>query len=97
MDDAADAEMRAMGRPHANADAAKKSCAPLLPATDCPVLIGIDAIAAWLGIGRGRCRGLVDSGVLPTFRLPGRSFRCALKTEIAEAMQQYAAKAKFPK
>ena len=64
--------------------------APILPAADCPVLIGVDQIAAWLGISRGRCRGLVDDGAVPTFRLPGRSMRCALKSAIGAAMAEYA-------
>jgi hypothetical protein len=63
---------------------------PALPAIDCPVLIGLDSIAAWLGISRGRCRGLVDDGAVPTFRLPGRSVRCALKSDVAAKMQEYA-------
>jgi hypothetical protein len=64
--------------------------APILPAPDCDVLIGLDSIAAWLGISRGQCRGLVDDGAVPTFRLPGRSTRCALKSAIGAAMQEYA-------
>jgi hypothetical protein len=64
---------------------------PALPAPDCPVLIGLDAIAAWLGISRGRCRGLVADGTIPTFRLPGRSTtRVALKVAIGAAMLEYA-------
>jgi hypothetical protein len=63
--------------------------APILPADDCPVLIGIDVIAAWIGISRGRCRGLVDDGAIPTFRLPGRSVRCALKSAIGAVMEEY--------
>jgi hypothetical protein len=63
---------------------------PALPAADCPVLIGPDAIAAWLGISRGRCRGMIADASLPTFRLPGRSVRCALKSAIAEAFEEYA-------
>jgi hypothetical protein len=35
---------------------------PNLPAADCPVLIGLDCIAAWLGVSRGRCRGPIDDG-----------------------------------
>ena len=64
---------------------------PALPAADCPVLIGVEQIAAWLGISRGRCRGLVDDAVIPTFRLPSRSTRCALKSEIGAAMLEHAA------
>ena len=60
------------------------------PGIDCPVLIGVDQIAAWLGISRGRCRGLVDDGTLPTFTMPGRATRCALKAAIGAAMQEYA-------
>jgi hypothetical protein len=63
---------------------------PILPATDCDVLIGVGTIAAWLGISRGRCRGLVDDGAIPTFRLPGRCTTCALKGAIGAAMAEYA-------
>jgi hypothetical protein len=62
---------------------------PTLPAADCPVLIGVDQIAAWLGISRGRCRGLVDDGAIPTFRLPGRCTTCALKSAIGAVMEEY--------
>ena len=75
----------------AMADAAQPD-APILPAIDCPVLIGVDQIAAWLGISRGRCRGLVDDGAIPTFRLPGRFVRCALKSAIGAAMVEYASR-----
>jgi hypothetical protein len=62
---------------------------PALPAIDSPVLIGLDQIAAWLGISRGRCRGLVDDGTLPTFTMPGRATRCALKASIGAVMEEY--------
>jgi hypothetical protein len=62
---------------------------PSLPADDCPVLIGVDQIAAWLGISRGRCRGLVDDGTLPTFTMPGRATRCALKASVGAVMEEY--------
>jgi hypothetical protein len=74
--------------------------APALPAIDCPVLIGVDQIAVWLGISRGRCRGLVDDGTLPTFTMPGRATRCALKASIAAKLEEYSrrpsAAAKWP-
>jgi hypothetical protein len=73
-----------------DAGATEKNSLRPVPASDCPVLIGIDSIAGWLAISRGRCRGLIDDGVLPTFRLPGRSVRAALKTEIAAAMLEHA-------
>ena len=53
------------------------------------LLIGVDQIAAWLGITRGRCRGLVDDGTLPTFTMPGRATRCALKASIGAVMEEY--------
>jgi hypothetical protein len=62
---------------------------PNLPADDCPVLIGVEQIAAWLNISRGRCRGLVDDGTLPTFTMPGRATRCALKASIGAVMEEY--------
>jgi excisionase family DNA binding protein len=63
--------------------------APSLPAADCPVLIGVDQIAAWLGISRGRARGMIADGSLPTWRWPGRSVRCALKGAIGAVMEEY--------
>jgi hypothetical protein len=75
----------------AMADAAP-SAEPALPAIDSPVLIGLDQIAAWLGISRGRCRGLVDDGTLPTFTMPGRATRCALKASIGAVMEEYASR-----
>jgi excisionase family DNA binding protein len=64
--------------------------APNLPAADCPVLIGVEQIAAWLNISRGRTRGMIADGSLPTWRWPGRSVRCALKAAIGAAVQEYA-------
>jgi hypothetical protein len=69
--------------------AAAPAAEPALSAPDCPVLIGLDCIAAWLGISRGRCRGLVDDGTIPTFRLPGRCTTCALKSAIGAVMEEY--------
>jgi excisionase family DNA binding protein len=64
--------------------------APNLPAPDCPVLIGVEQIAAWLNISRGRTRGMIADGSLPTWRWPGRSVRCALKSAIGAAVQEHA-------
>lgn len=40
---------------------------------------------------------VLDGGALPTFRLPDRSFRVALKSQIVAAMEEYAEKAKLRK
>jgi len=71
------------------ADAAPPAT-PNLPADDCPVLIGVEQIAAWLNISRGRTRGMIADGSLPTWRWPGRSVRCALKSAIGAAVQEHA-------
>ena len=56
--------------------------APALPAPDCDVLYGLSAIATWLGMSVQQCRPLVADGLIPTFRPPGRTTRCALKSAI---------------
>jgi hypothetical protein len=65
---------------------------PAPPAIDCPVLIGVDQIAAWLRISEGRCRGMIADGTVPTFRWPNRSVRCALKSAINAAVLEYASR-----
>jgi hypothetical protein len=88
---ARDPLMTGGSRVAAQTGAAKKIRADdsVLPAIDCPVLIGAAAIAAWLGIRPGRCRGMIEDGSLPTFRLPGRAVRCALKSSIITAFEEH--------
>jgi hypothetical protein len=60
----------------------KKGRVAELSAVDCEALFGIAMIASWLGLSVGAARGLIDSGLLPTFRPPGRTTRCACKSEL---------------
>jgi ascorbate-specific PTS system EIIC-type component UlaA len=85
--------MSSIGRPlHEKTDAGKKiSAAPSAePAIDCNVLFGIGAIARWMGLTSGRVKQLIDAEIIPTFKPPGRSSRCALKSAINEAFAEYA-------
>ncbi|SHM06788.1 hypothetical protein SAMN05444159_7585 [Bradyrhizobium lablabi] len=86
--------MTSLGEPlDAKTDAEKKIAPrdePALPAIDCDVLFGLGAIARWLGITVGQAKALVDDGTVPTFKPPGRSARCALKSAINEAFAEYA-------
>jgi hypothetical protein len=66
------------------------AAAPILPADDCNVLVGISAIARWLGVTAGQAKSLVDDGTVPSFKPPGRTARCALKSAINAAMAEYA-------
>jgi hypothetical protein len=71
-----------------------------LPAIDCDVLFGISAIARWMGVTVGQAKSLVDDELIPTFSPPGRTARCALKSELNETFREYAnrpgARAKAP-
>jgi hypothetical protein len=77
-------------RPNEKAGAEKKSCEPALPAADCDVLYGVGTIARWLGMTRGQAKPLIDDGTIPTFRPPGHTARCALKSEINAAFREHA-------
>jgi len=81
------------------ADAAA-SDEPALPAIDAELLYGVAMIGRWLGLSEGQAKALVDDGSIPTFRMPGRSARCALKSELNETFREYAnrpgARAKAP-
>jgi len=35
-------------------------------------------------------KALIDDGTIPTFRLPGRSVRCAIKSELNATIREYA-------
>jgi hypothetical protein len=85
--------MSSIGRPlHEKTDAEKKfSAAPRDdPAIDCNVLVGVSAIARWMGMTYGQAKQLIDAEIIPTFKPPGRSSRCALKSAINEAFADYA-------
>jgi hypothetical protein len=72
----------------AKMDAEKKSPAEL-PAPDCQLLYGMQKIGAWLGMTRGQVKPFIDDGTLPTFKPPGRSVRCAIKTELNQVFQEW--------
>jgi hypothetical protein len=95
--------MTSIGKPlHAKTDAGKKISAaasdePASPAIDCNVLFGISAIARWMGLTHGQVKQLIDAEIIPTFKPPGRSSRCALKSAINEAFSEYARRSAAPK
>lgn len=60
-----------------------------LPAPDCDLLYGVRAIARWHGLTYEQCRPLIDEGIIPTFRPPGKTVRCALKSALNETWQKY--------
>jgi hypothetical protein len=71
-------------------DAAKKQKPPAeLPADGCELLFGMQMIANWMGVSRGQAKVLVDTGLVPTFRPPGRTTRCALKAELNRTFQEW--------
>jgi hypothetical protein len=61
---------------------------PILPATDCDLLRGIDGIAKWLGWTRGQVRAAIDCDELPSFRSRGAVF--AFKSAILERFREIA-------
>lgn len=73
---------------------------PALPALDAELLYGTAMIGRWLGLTEGQAKALIDDGTIPTFRMPGRSVRCAIKSELNEMFRSYAkrpgARAKSP-
>jgi hypothetical protein len=62
----------------------------VLPAIDAELLYGTAMIGRWLGLTEGQARALIDDGTIPTFRMPGRSARCAIKSELNETFRDYA-------
>lgn len=79
-----------MSQTSANAEPTKKNCGPDLPAVDCDLLYGIAAIARWMGMTRSKVKPLIEGELIPTFRPPGRSVRCALKTRLNAAFNEWA-------
>ena len=69
-------------------DAVKKSPAEL-PAAECELLYGMEMIGRWLGMTRGQVKSFVDDGSLPTFRPPGRTIRCAIKSELNATFREW--------
>lgn len=64
---------------------------PSLPSSsDCDVIFGTKAIAHWLGLTYEQVRPLIDDKTVPTFKLPGHTKRCALKSALNEAFRKYA-------
>jgi hypothetical protein len=74
-----------MGAPMSDA-----SDEPALPAIDAELLYGVAMIGRWLGLSEGQASELVKDGSIPTFRMPGRSVRCAIKSELNETFRDYA-------
>jgi hypothetical protein len=58
-----------------------KPAEALLPAADCDLLSGQDAIARWFGLTCGQCDARIRDGSIVTFKLPNRSTTYALKSE----------------
>ena len=73
---------------------------PTLPAIDAELLYGTAMIARWLALTDGQVTPLINDGTIPTFRMPGKSVRCAIKSELNETFRNYAkrpgARAKAP-
>ena len=63
---------------------------PGLPAIDAELLYGTAMIGRWLGLSEGQAKALIEDGSIPTFRMPGRSVRCAIKSELNETFRAYA-------
>jgi hypothetical protein len=64
--------------------------APSLPAADAELLYGVAMIGRWLGLSEGQVKALIDDGTIPTFRMPGRATRCAIKSELNATVREYA-------
>jgi hypothetical protein len=75
--------------PGAKMDATKKRRPAELPAIDAELLYGTPVIARWLGMTLGQARHLIDDGTLPTFRPPGRTIRCACKSQLNEVVREW--------
>jgi hypothetical protein len=60
-----------------------------LSPADSDVIYKLEAIAVFCGLTVGQASPLVDTGVLPTFRLPGSTVLCASKSSIRDAWHQY--------
>lgn len=62
---------------------------PALPALDCDVLRGVERIALWFGWSHAECRGMIDGGYLPTYRVPGKRDVFAFKSDLINALREY--------
>jgi hypothetical protein len=63
----------------------------LLSPADSDALYSLRAIAAFCDMTPGQAKPHVDSGIIPTFRLPGSTVLCASKAAIREAWLRYEA------
>jgi hypothetical protein len=54
------------------------------------IIIGGKAIGRWLGLTYEQVRPLIDDQTIPTFKLPGHTKRCALKSILYETFAKYA-------
>jgi len=70
--------------------AAAPPAAPSLPADDCDLLYGVATIARWLGMTRAQAKPLIEADLIPTFRPPGRTVRCALKSALNASFRDWA-------
>jgi len=55
----------------------------------CNLLYGWPQIAAWMQLTIETVRQMAKDGLLPVFKLPGRSKPCALKSSINAALRGY--------
>lgn len=69
--------------------ATEKSCA--LPASDCELLYGSRMIARWLGLTYGQAKPLIENDTIPTFKIPGHTVRCALKSALNARFREWSA------
>jgi hypothetical protein len=58
---------------------------------DSDALYSLRAIAAFCGMTPGQAKPFTETGIIPTFRLPGSTVLCASKATIREAWQRYQA------
>jgi hypothetical protein len=73
-------------------ESAKRDMAvePGLPAIDAELLYGVAMIARWLGLTESQAKALIDENVLPTWTMPGKTKRCAIKSELNKTFREYA-------
>jgi hypothetical protein len=57
---------------------------------DCNIIIGVKAIAQWIGLTYEQARPLVADRTIPTFKMPRHAKRCALKSELNQTFAKYA-------
>lgn len=61
----------------------------LLSPPESDMLYGLEAIARYMGMTVGQARPHIESEILPTFRLPGCTTRCASKASLTAAWRDY--------